>query len=336
MMSLRPSAQRPHVHVTGASGFIGRAVAARLRDSGHEVSASDLVAGDGETGPIAALDLRDRAAVAAHLAATRPAIVVHAGAISGAMLAQDDPALMFDVNVGGTLNVAEAMRAAGIGRMVFLSSNAVYAPAPTRERVPETAPLGAADPYGASKVAAEAVLRAYAGGHGLAVTALRVSSVFGPGRVTPYLVSQTLEALHAGRRLTVTDERSNMRQFIHIDDAVDAVCRAVETELPGFTPINITGGTYLSEEAVVRLLAKGLPDADADIEVIADRERDDDGRVGPLDLSRAEELLGYRPGVDLPAALAALAARSRVGTAPRTGAGEPPRPTQGSLPHAAR
>ncbi|MBS7539173.1 NAD-dependent epimerase/dehydratase family protein [Ancylobacter lacus] len=289
------------IHLTGANGFIGRAVLAGLRAAGHEVSGSDLAA-DPDAVP---LDLRDRAAVVALLAAQRPELVVHGGAISGAMLATDDPARMFDVNVAGTLNVAEAMRRAGVSRLVFLSSNAVYAPAPTRDPVGEDAPLGAADAYGASKLAAESVLRAYAESHGIATLALRISSVFGPGRVTPYLVSQTLEAARRGVPIEVTDARSNMRQFVHVQDVVRAVVRAVDAVRPGFTPVNITGGTYLSEEEVVRLLLApvGVPP----LTVIASRGRHDDGAVGPLDLSRAAALLGYRPRVDLASALAELA-----------------------------
>ncbi len=289
------------IHLTGANGFIGRALMAGLRAAGHEVTGSDL-----SPGPDAVpLDLRDRAGVAARLEAERPDLVVHGGAISGAMLATGDPALMFDVNVAGTLNVAEAMRRSGVSRLVFLSSNAVYAPAATRDPVGEDAPLGAADAYGASKLAAESVLRAYAESHGIATLALRISSVFGPGRVTPYLVSHALEAARRGAPIEVTDRRSNMRQFVHVRDVVRAVCLAVEAVRPGFTPVNITGGTYLSEEEVVRrLLAEvGVPA----LTVIASRGRHDDGEVGPLDLSRAAALLGYRPSVDLAAALAELA-----------------------------
>lgn len=289
------------VHVTGASGFIGRAVVARLREAGHDVTGSDLAAAQ----EVLPLDLRDRSAVVAMMRDVAPDIVVHGGAISGAMLATGDPALMFDVNVAGTLNVAEAMRQARVARLVFLSSNAVYAEAPTRAPVGEEAPLGAGDAYGASKLAAEAILRAYAASHGIATIALRISSVFGAGRVTPYLISQTLDAARTGAAIGVTDTRSNMRQFVHVSDAARAVCLAVAAVTEGFTPVNITGGTYLSEEQVVRLLLAEMPSPV--LSVIADRGRDDDGRVGPLDLSRAAALLGYAPSVDIAKALAALA-----------------------------
>ncbi|WAC27703.1 NAD-dependent epimerase/dehydratase family protein [Ancylobacter sp. SL191] len=289
------------VHVTGANGFIGREVIARLREAGYAVTGSDLRASP----DVRALDLRDRAAVVALMGELAPDIVMHGGAISGAMLATDDPALMFDVNVMGTLNIVEAMRRTGTARLVFLSSNAVYAEADTRDPVPEDAPCGAADAYGASKLAAESVLRAYAASFGIGVVALRISSVFGAERVTPYLISQTLDAVRNGAPIEVTDTRSNMRQFVHVSDAARAVCLAVAAVREGFTPVNITGGTYLSEEQVVRLLLAGLP-APA-LSVIADRGRHDDGRVGPLDISRAAALLGYAPSVDIAEALTALA-----------------------------
>ncbi|MFM9859448.1 NAD(P)-dependent oxidoreductase [Pseudoxanthobacter sp. M-2] len=298
------------VHVTGASGFIGRAVVARLREAGHDVTGSDLAAAHG----VLPLDLRDRAAVVAMIRDLAPDIVVHGGAISGAMLATGDPALMFDINVAGTLNVAEAMRQARVARLVFLSPNAVYAEAPTRAPVGEEAPLGAGDAYGASKLAAEAILRAYAASHGIATIALRISSVFGAGRVTPYLISQTLDAARTGAAIEVTDTRSNMRQFVHVSDAARAVCLAVATTTVGFTPVNINGGTYLSEEQVVRLLLAEMPSPV--LSVIADRGRDDDGCVGPLDISRAAALLGYAPSVDIAEALAALAQPAVTAGAP--------------------
>jgi UDP-glucuronate 4-epimerase len=289
------------IHVTGASGFIGRVMTARLREDGHEVTGSDL-----KDGPdVLPLDLRDRVAVVALMRELAPDVVVHGGAISGAMLATGDPALMFDVSISGTLNIAEAMRQSGLARLVFLSSNAVYADAATRDPVDEDAPVGAGDAYGASKLAAESILRAYAMTNGIATIALRISSVFGPRRDTPYLISQTLEAARARRPIEITDARSNMRQFVHVSDAARAICLAVAAVRSGFTPVNITGGTYLSEEQIVRTLLADFPSPA--ISVIVDPSRNDDGRVGPLDISRAAELLGYTPSVDIAAALAELA-----------------------------
>jgi nucleoside-diphosphate-sugar epimerase len=291
------------VHVTGANGFIGGAIMRKLRDDGHQVTGSDREGGDG----VRAVDLRDRGAVLALIEAAEPEVVVHAGAISGAMVANGDPALVFDVNVGGTLNVAEAMRRAGCRRMVFMSSNAVYADRDDREPVEETSALGAEEPYGASKIAAEAVLATYAGSFGLDVLALRTSSVFGVGRTTPYLISDALDAAKAGLPVIVTDRRANMRQFVHVRDVVSALALGVARQPPGFVPLNITGGTYLSEEDVVRLLF-ARQEGEAGIAVVPDKGQHGDGRVGPLSLRRAEAIIGYRPEVDVVVALAEMGA----------------------------
>jgi nucleoside-diphosphate-sugar epimerase len=96
-----------------------------------------------------------------------------------------------------------------------------------------------------------------------------------------------------------------MRQLVHVSDAARAICLAVAAVRSGFTPVNITGGTYLSEEQIVRILLADFQSPA--ISVIVDPSRNDDGRVGPLDISCAAELLGYTPSVDIAAALAELA-----------------------------
>lgn len=279
------------IAITGASGFIGRPLLVRLRAEGHEVSASDLKAGEGVT----ALDLRDRAGVHAWIASVRPDVVVALGAISGPMVAPDDPELVFDSNIGGTLNILEAMRRAGVGRLVFLSSIAVYAPRGNRSPVPEEAALASIDPYSASKVAGEAMVSAYAARFGLSATSLRVSTVYGPGRATPYIIGKLIASARDGSAVEVSGRHDNMRQYVHVDDVVEAIRLAIEYPLPGHTPFNITGGTYMSEVEVAEMIQRFLPAA----RFTAKDSEGGDGDFGPLDIARAERLLGYRPGVSL-------------------------------------
>lgn len=288
--------------LTGAAGFVGRHLHTRLAADGHTVLATDLTADpDGRS---AALDLRDRPAVIAAVAAANPDLVVHAGAISGPMLARDDPALMFDVNVNGTLSVVEAMRRAGVRRLVHFSSNAVYRDRPDRAPVTEESPLGKDDSYGASKVAAEAIVGAYAAGGDLDAWMLRISSIYGPGRTSPYLVSALIAAGRTGGTVTVTDDRSNMRQFVAVEDVVDAAAAAVATPAGGCVPVNVTGGEYLSEAAIGALVQARLPALRLD--VVADRRENGDGAIGPLDLTRARDRLGYRPTVAIADGIARL------------------------------
>lgn len=290
--------------LTGAGGFVGRHLVPRLERDGHHVIGTDLAADP--AGHWAALDLTDRTAVIAAIGAAAPDLVVHAGAISGPMLARGDPALMFDVNVAGTVSVVEAMRRAGVRRLVHFSSNAVYRDRPDRDPVPEAATLGRTDPYGASKVAAEAVVGCYAEAARIDAWMLRISSIYGLGRVSPTILSALIAAGRSGGTVTVTDERSNMRQFVAVDDVVEAVAAAARVPAGGCVPVNVTGGEYLSEAAIAGFVRRHLPDLRFD--VVADRGESGDGELGPLDLTRAADRLGYRPSVRIEDGLARLIA----------------------------
>jgi nucleoside-diphosphate-sugar epimerase len=286
------------VFLTGAAGFVGRYLAPALAARGHEVIATDL------RGAALDLDIRDRPAVIAAIAAAGPEAVVHAGAISGPMLAADDPALMFDVNAAGTVHVLEAMRLRGVRRLVHVSSVAVYRPREDRDPVSEHSAKGSTETYGASKVAAEAAVEAYSASFGLDAWMLRVSSIYGPGRITPYLISELIEAGRSGGRVRVTGEGTNHRQFVHVLDVVEAIAAALERPPDGCVPVNISGGTYVAEEAIGRMVQRLLPRLELD--VVADKGPPGDGAIGPLDLARARWMLGYEPRIGLEEGLAAL------------------------------
>lgn len=290
------------ISVTGAAGFIGRSLVAGLREDGHDVAASDVRPGEDS----ATLDLRDRAGVHAWIAKGRPDVVIALGAISGPMVAPDEPELVFDSNLGGTLNILEAMRRTGVKRLVFISSIAVYARRGDRSTVPEEAALASIDPYSGSKVAGEAMVAAYCARFGLSATSLRVSTVYGPGRATPYIIGKLIQSAKDGSVVEVSGRHDNMRQYVHVDDVVEAIRLAIATPLAGHTPINITGGSYTSEVEVAEMIQRLLPGA----RFIAQDREGGDGDFGPLDITRAEQLLGYRPGVALEDGLARLVAAS--------------------------
>ena len=134
--------------------------------------------------------------------------VLHLGAASGPMVMSDNPAGLFALNVGGTVNVFEAARQAEAERVVFLSSNAAYGPddgAPIAEKHP----LLASEPYGASKVAGEAVMRAYRWRFGLDVVALRVGVGYGPRRTSSRLRPSPSRTLAAGTSSRTTAASSS-------------------------------------------------------------------------------------------------------------------------------
>jgi UDP-glucuronate 4-epimerase len=232
--------------------------------------------------------------------------VVHAGAISGPMVAAGDPHQVMAVNVGGALNIAEAALRAGVERLVALSSAGVYGAQATLDPVREDAPLNATDVYGASKIAAETVLRAYRHDQGLPAIALRPSSVYGPGRTTACFIRDMID--HARRREPLALARAGVcrRQFVHVDDVVAAILSALRAPRLDDFAFNVGGGTWLSEQEVVAAATPVLPGLQiAWTDGVA---RCLDGDMGPLDTTRARVALGFSSSISLATGIAPYAA----------------------------
>jgi nucleoside-diphosphate-sugar epimerase len=234
----------------------------------------------------------------------RPDVVVHAGALSGPMLARNQPAAMLDVNAGGTAAVLEGMSAAGARRLVHCSSIAVYRDRADRDPVVEDADVGSDDPYGASKIAAEAIVKTVAAVRGIDAWIMRISSIYGPGRRTPDLIGALIAAGCQGLLVDVADERGGMRQLVHVEDVAAALLAATECPAGGTVPVNVSGGDYRSEAEIGQLVATRLPGLK--LHVVAETAEAWDGRIGPLDITRASRLLNYRPRIALANGIAEL------------------------------
>ena len=171
------------VLVTGAAGYIGSVVAERLLEHGHAVAAfDDLSQGHRAAVPAGAGffegDLRDRARLAEVMSAVRPDAVVHLAAEALVGASVTDPAKFFEVNVTGGFNLLDAMRGAGVHRLVFSSTAAVYGE-PDEMPIREDAPLRPVNAYGASKLAFEQALPWYASAYGLRHVSLRYFNACG-------------------------------------------------------------------------------------------------------------------------------------------------------------
>jgi nucleoside-diphosphate-sugar epimerase len=290
--------------VTGSNGLIGHALVRRLLADGRPVVATDQRPADGLDIPTIVLDLRDRLAIDVLVARHRPRAIVHTGGLSGPMVAPNDPALVFDVNVGGTVNVCEAARRHGVGRLIFLSSITAYGDQPDDREVTEATPLLATEPYGASKVAGEAVLRAFSR-YGVEGTSLRLGGVYGPRRTTDCLIRLMLENALAGVPTRIGYGAGWQRQYVFVDDAVDAILLAVETRGLPLPAYNVTAGTSIPLEDVAAAARQAVPTVDA---TFAPGTHPFDNRVGRLDIAAAGRDLGYRPKTSLVEGIRAYAA----------------------------
>jgi nucleoside-diphosphate-sugar epimerase len=213
------------VLLTGSSGFLGRAIAARLLAAGHDVLGLDPAppAGAPRIHHLAE-DLSSRARLCDIVAEHRISHVIHAGGISGPMVIPDDPARIMDINVTSSLNLLQASMAGNVGVFVYCSSVSAigdfYEPQPIREDYP----MRPTTPYGCSKAAVDMVLRGLWRRVALDLCSLRFTGIYGPGRRTAFVVDEIVAAGFDDRPARVA--AATDRPFVYVDDAADAAVAA--------------------------------------------------------------------------------------------------------------
>ncbi len=227
------------VLVTGGAGFIGSALVHHLVAEGASVRIlDDLSIGrraylDGQPCELVVASLADPDAVEAAVAGCDA--VVHLAARAGIPDSVADPLGTFEANVTHTVGLLDAARRAGIRRFVLASSNAVLGPhEPPADEAVLPRP---ASPYGASKLAGEAYVRAYAATYGMAACALRFSNAYGPRSLHKKSVAAAwLRAALGGMALTIYGDGEQTRDFVHVDDLAEALIatlRAPEHDVAG-------------------------------------------------------------------------------------------------------
>jgi UDP-glucose 4-epimerase len=259
--------------VTGAAGYIGSIVADRLLDAGHEVVVLDnLERGHREAVPARAslviADLRDREAVAEAVADGFDG-ALHFAALALVGESVSDPGLYWRTNVGGTLNLLEALVSAGVGRLVFSSTCAVYGQ-PEEVPIPETATPRPVNAYGASKLAVDLMIGNFCRAHGLGAVSLRYFNVAGASgelgedhdpetHLIPNILRAAL-AINPHVEIYGTDyptpDGTAIRDYIHIDDLATAHLLALDaTRASEHQIFNLGNGNGFSVREVIAAAA---------------------------------------------------------------------------------
>lgn len=284
--------------VTGIGGLIGGAVARRLAASGRKVVGMDRHAPAGLPFAVITHDLPDRHRW--HEAIVRFGIgkVIHAGGISGPMLLRDAPDRVFEINVVGLAGLLEAARIHRLDRVVCFSSVMAYGEHPGLPVVTETTPLMPETVYGATKAAGDALISAYRAQHGVDAVSLRVAGCYGPGRTTPCVIRTLIEDGLEGRTTRLREDPTRTRQFVFVDDVVDAVCAALDAPaMPPRPSYNIGPGVAHGLDEVLAAVRECVPGARA--------VADPDGLpwnafgIGPLSIDAARRDLSFEPRVGL-------------------------------------
>ena len=290
-----------NVLVTGGAGFIGSHLLDRLVADGHSVGVVDVLATGkrAHINPESALyeiDIRSPALAAAFEAA-RPEVVFHVAAHASVSESVRDPMHDAEVNVLGTLNVLQQCAAYGVERFVFSSTGGALYGEPERLPADEEHPVRPLSPYGASKAAAEAYVQTFCALSNIRYTILRYGNVYGP-RQDPFgeagVVAIFANAMMRGQRPTIFGDGAHERDYVYVDDVVQANVLALAQDEDGVYNIGTGEGTTVSQ--VFDALA-GATDYDGSPEHAA--ERPGDVRRIYLDVRRAERNLGWRATMPL-------------------------------------
>ena len=256
------------VLVTGGAGYIGSVAASQLVEAGHEtVVLDDLSKGHREAVPEATRLLQGNLMDAGFASETLSEGfdgVLHFAALSLVGESVEKPEIYYRNNVCGTLNLLEAMREAGTGKLVFSSTAAVYGE-PEEVPIQESAPTLPTNPYGSSKLAVDRLIGAVCGARGLAATSLRYFNVAGAsGRFgedhqpETHLIPLVLRAAAEGSSVKIfgtdypTRDGTAVRDYIHVEDLGRAHLLALEAAGPGEHSVyNLGNGAGFTVREVV-------------------------------------------------------------------------------------
>jgi UDP-glucose 4-epimerase len=308
------------VLVTGGAGFIGSHLVDRLLEDGHKVTVADNFSHGRESNlrravrhpdsgcTVIRADLRS-AEFTEQVVQLRPEVIFNLAAQIDVRHSVCDPLHDASTNILGTIVVLEAARRAETRKVVLSSSVAIFGP-PQRLPVTEQTPVNPLSPYAVSKLAAEYYLQQYQLLHQLETTTLILTNTYGPRqdpRSEAGVVAIFAQQMLAGEPTRVFGDGSNTRDYVYVDDVVDALVRAAEPVASGERLIIGTGvgTTDLSLHRAVAEAAGGAPEPELA-----------PARLGDLphmvvDSSYAAQVLGWKPQVSLAEGLARTLAAMR-------------------------
>jgi len=291
--------------VTGGAGFIGSHIVDAVVDRNDVRVLDSLSTGSRDRLPdgvrLIEGDIRDQETVEAAMEGVD--VVFHEAAMVSVPESVDRPRACHDVNGTATVTLLEAARA-NDSRVVFASSAAIYGH-PDGVPIAEDAPKRPASPYGLEKITGDYYTRIYADRYGLDTVSLRYFNAYGPrqtGGQYSGVISTFLEQARSGEPITVEGDGEQTRDFVHVDDIVQANLRAATTDSTG-TSYNIGTGSNIT----IRELAETVQRVtDTDSEIVHVDPRPGDIEQSEADITKASERLGYSPTVTLEDGLSQL------------------------------
>jgi NAD dependent epimerase/dehydratase len=299
----------PHqVLVTGADGFIGSHLVEGLVTSGHKVKALTMYNSFGTWGWLETIpgeileqvevvpgDIRD--SIFVRNAMNGCSSVMHLAALIAIPYSYIAPEAYIDTNVKGTLNILQAAREAGVGKIIHTSTSEVYG---TAQFVPitEDHPLQGQSPYSASKIAADQLAYSFYSSFELPVITIRPFNTYGPRQSARAVIPTIISQIASGATTIHLGSISPTRDFNYVSDTVNGFISALSSEDALGETINLGSGFEISIGDTVELIAR-LMNVDVTVTTDESRLRPTGSEVERLcaDNQKAAELLNWTPAL---------------------------------------
>jgi UDP-glucuronate 4-epimerase len=294
-----------NILVTGASGLVGMALREHLWGGPDKVIAVDATRHERDDAGLIVARLEDRSAMEKLIKQEAISHVIHCGAISGPMMARDNPMAIVESNILGTAVLLDSARRSTVKRFVFCSSISVYGDVGPGV-ITEDTPLRPTSIYGASKVAGEQLVRGFTAENDFKGVSLRLARIYGPYRRGDCYLGTMIRDARAHRPTLIPCDPDFLYHYIYVDDVVDAIMlAATATELP-YLEYNVGPAEVLTMPEVVERAKRAIPEISVSFVPGADEISD---RQERFDISRIAADLRWKPHRDLVSGIADCARR---------------------------
>ena len=291
------------IFITGGAGFIGIHLCKKLLELNHDVTVYDNFSNSLEENFISIIkqkvtlisgDILDYSKLVTSM--KNHNIMIHLAAKISVPESIKNPKLTFDVNVNGTQNVLNACLQNDITKIIAASTAAVYQNTSTKIILDEASPVEPQSPYGESKLEMENKIIDFASIHNIDATILRLFNVFGIGQSLEYagVITKFKENIQNNFSLVIFGDGTVTRDFVHVDDIVDAIILATSHSKNSI--YNIASGTSTS---ISNLAETMIAISGKDIEIIYQPSRSGDIMFSATDISLAKETLKFTPKISL-------------------------------------
>lgn len=223
-------------------------------------------------------------------------IVVHLAACAGIRPSLEQPILYTEMNINGTLNLLELVKKNNIKKLIFASSSSVYGSqqiTPFKEEMNVNSPIS---PYAATKIACEQLCHVYSHLYSIQINCLRLFTVYGPRQRPDLAIHKFARCIIENRPITLFGDGTTKRDYTYIDDVIKGILAAINYERAPFEIFNIGESQTVELRYLVELLEKNIGKK-ATIE--RKPVQDGDMMVTYADITKARDLLGYKPCIKI-------------------------------------